>query len=315
MNKKLIYLSILAIGALFFSKNALAEADQISKGFSVSPFFQELSVQEKDDKIPFTIEIKNNNELVTVFRISVLDFGALDESGGVAFLGSSDNLKYGLASWIILENDTVVIAPGETQTVKGSIENRDSLSPGGHYAAVYFKMEENENSVKDNKNVALDTSFASLLFVRKIGGEIYGLNLNNVDFPFSIFKLPASVGLRFQNPGNVHVLPRGTIELTDPFGRKIQRGIINEQSAIILPETFRVFKTEMLKLTTAFVPGEYKLDVFYRFDGKTDFTRKNQSFFFVPPLFIGSVVSLLILIAGVISFIKKKNKKKLNVSR
>ena len=307
-NKFLLFI-FLVVGILFLRNNyALAQND--AHGFSITPFFQEINISKDQNEVPFSIEVRNNTDTAIVLRVSVLDFGTLDESGGVAFLGQSDNLKYGLASWISLQNDTLVINPGETQNLKGNIENKDSLSPGGHYGAIYFKTEDNEKITDEKQNIAFDSSFASLLFVRKIGGEIFELNLNSKEYDSSVFNMPNSVKLRFQNSGNVHIAPRGIVEIADPFGRIVQKGIINEQSGIVLPETFRLFTIKMMDLTEAFVPGRYKLSIEYRYDGKDDFTKDISSFFFVPPIFI---LSILVLTAiGIAAYFRKKRKIKTN---
>lgn len=303
--KKFLALVFLAAGILF-SQNNFAWAQDDAHGFSITPFFQEINVSKDQNKAPFSVEVKNNTAASMVFRVSVLDFGALDETGGVAFLGQSDNLKYGLASWISLQNDTLVINPGETQILKGDVENKDSLSPGGHYGAIFLKIEDNEKATDEKQSIALDPSFASLLFVRKTGGEIFGLDLKNKDYSRSIFILPDFVGLRFQNPGNVHVTPRGVVGITDPLGRTIQKGIINEQSGLVLPETFRLFTIKMLNLTKAFIPGRYALAVSYRYDGRDDFTLDNNSFIFIPPIFILSI--LVLIVFGIFIYFYKKEK-------
>lgn len=308
--KKTLFI-FFALGIALFSRNANAQNAPSNTGFSINPFFQEINIKAGQERVPFSLEVKNNTAVTMVFRISVLDFGSLSESGGVAFTGSANNLKYGLASWINLQNDSLVMNPGETQIVSGNIENRDSLSPGGHYGAIFFKIEDNENVSKEEKNVAFDPSFASLLFVRKNGGETYGLNLKNIDFANNIFNLTGFIGLRFQNTGNVHAAPRGIIDITDPIGRKIQTGIINEQSGIILPETFRVFSSKMMELAKAFIPGKYRLEVAYRYDGKDDFTKESRSFFFVPPIFSFSVIAIIVLVVGFYLFNKKKKNKPL----
>jgi hypothetical protein len=308
--KKFLYFWIIFFSLILSSHNNLARAQEIQPGFLISPYFQEINLQEDQTSAPFSIDVKNTTGNPAVFRVSVLDFGTLDESGGVAFLGSADNLKYSLASWVSLSNDTLVIRPGETQTVKGAIENKESLSPGGHYSAVYFKMEDNAN-VSDGQQdqVAFNPSFASLLFVRKVGGEIYGLNLNNKDFSKNIFILPSWIKLRFQNTGNVHVIPRGTVEITDPLGRLVMKSIVNTESSIILPETFRVFSGKFGQIAPIFVPGRYALVINYRYDGKADFVSEQMNFFLIPPIFLLTVVLLTAVVTWYIIFKNKKKKK------
>jgi hypothetical protein len=306
---KKIVISFLFFSLVLSSHNNLARAQEKQPGFLISPYFQEINIQKDQANAPVSIDVKNNTGNPAVFRVSVLDFGTLDESGGVAFLGPADNLKYSLASWISLPNDTLVLKPGETQTVKGTVENRESLSPGGHYGAIFFKMEDNI-STADNKQdqIAFNPSFASLLFVRKVGGEMYGLHLNNKDLTKSIFTLPSRIKLRFQNTGNVHVIPRGTVEISDPLGRRVAKGIINSESGIILPETFRVFPNALIKIVPAFIPGSYTLSINYRYDGKDDFASERVSFLLIPPIFILAAVLLTAIVIGYIILRSKKKK-------
>ena len=307
MKKAGLYLCILFFSLVFnlFGKPTLAQETQA--GFSITPFYQNIDIGQDQSSVPFSINVKNNTNVPAVFRISVLDFGTLNESGGVAFLGSSDNLKYGLASWVSLSNDTLVLAPGEDSQVKGMIENRESLSPGGHYGAVFFKIDDN-GAVEDNKkSIAFDPSFASLLFVRKTGGEIVGLKMDSFDMVKSIFALPNQIKIRFQNTGNVHVVPRGTVEIFDPWGRLVSKSVINSESGIILPETFRVFGSKFMPVAASIFPGKYTLVSNYRYDGKNDFTTEKINFFLLPLNFV-LIISLIIVLSISVGIIYRNKK-------
>jgi len=293
----------------------LAEDSTVKEGFSMSPFFQEVTLTQDQARTDFALEISNNTNASAVFKLSVADFGALDETGGVSFLGTSvDSMnKYSLASWVSLEKDALVLNQGESQTIKVSIENREALSPGGHYAAIVAQMEnEVENSIESESLIALQPSFASLIFVRKVGGEIFGLNLQELDFKPNFFNLSSKVYLRFQNTGNVHLTPRGIITITDPFGRQVYHGIINSESALILPETFRLLPVLLQKRGFIFMPGRYKLAVSYRYDGQENFSVIEKTFDFVP--LSAMLACLTIFVAGGVyakaKFSKKGKKEK-----
>ncbi|MDR3583242.1 MAG: hypothetical protein P4L62_02700 [Candidatus Pacebacteria bacterium] len=292
----------------FAASDKPARAQAAPSGFSITPFYQSIDLKKDQASAPFTINVKNTTAAPAVFRVSVLDFGTLDESGGVAFLGASDNLKYGLASWVNLSNDTLVLAPGEERQVDGTIENRESLSPGGHYGAVFFKIDDNGGNTADSQSdsIAFDPSLASLLFVRKTGGETYGLNLDSFEASKNIFTLPDQIRLRFQNTGNVHVVPRGTVEIFDPTGRMVAKSIINSESGIILPETFRLFPSKFMPISFAYLPGRYTMAIDYRYDGQDNFTTRKTIFFFVPLNFVGLVVLVIGLMVAVHVIHKKK---------
>jgi hypothetical protein len=71
-------------------------------GLAVSPAFQSVSVAADVPSVQYEVQLINRNPVDQNFRLSRVDFKALDEQGGVAFLGTSTSElehKYGLASW------------------------------------------------------------------------------------------------------------------------------------------------------------------------------------------------------------------------
>lgn len=305
--RKIYWLCLFAL--TLFLKSQFVFAEENKKVFSITPFFQEINLEQNQKEAVFFLTVENATESLAIFRISVLDFGALDESGGVAFLGMSDpGRKYGLASWISLEKDALVLNPGEKQNVRVTVENKESLSPGGHYAAIFLKMENDKISSGENSSaVAFNPSFASLVFARKIGGETYGLELKNQELQKQLLQNPAGTKLRFQNTGNTHVVPRGIVKITDFFGREVIRGIINPESAIILPETFRIFPVSLKKTALIFFPGRYTLSVEYRYDGKDDFAVQKFKFNFIPVSFVATLLIIFLsLFSGYVWFRKRR---------
>ena len=292
----------------FFANPFSVSADDGQKGISVSPMFQEISLQEHQESQTFSMEASNTTGSLVTLRLSVLDFGSLDESGGVAFLGAEQNFEkqYSIASWIRLDRDALVLGPGESQTVNVTFENRESLSPGGHYGAVVFKVENSGADTVDENgkpNIAITQSFSSLVFAKKTGGEVYDLDMRSVDVQKSFFHLPESLTFRFQNKGNVHVVPRGTVVVTDPKGGVMQKGVINQESSIIMPETFRSYAVRPSSFFLAYVPGYYTIATEYRYDGKEDVVTQSSRFFYVP-------VFEIVMVMCFIGFFMWKRKRK-----
>lgn len=279
--KRQVFLLILFFGIGMPVLSVHAEG---GKGLSISPMFQEITLGSNENEKTFVVSISNTTDSMMTLRLSVLDFGSLDESGGVAFLGASHDLgkKYTLASFVRPEKDVVTLASQESQKVRITIENRDLLSPGGHYAALMLKAGDDTDVSDGTNEVAINQLFSVLVFVKKVGGEIYDLKLSSEEYRRNIMMLPETIKLRFQNAGNVHVIPRGIVTITDPLGRVVKKGIINTESGITMPETFRVYPLTLSMLDRAFVPGRYTLDIAYRYDGKDDFTVETVTFDFIP---------------------------------
>ncbi|MFA5828847.1 MAG: hypothetical protein WC841_05840 [Candidatus Shapirobacteria bacterium] len=255
---------------------------KIQTGISIAPPFTELVFDKLDKEKNFILTITNHGHKSEVFRLSVVDLGGLEESAGVPFLGTKNSeleKKYSLSSWIILGKDALVVDPQKKVDIKITIQNKESLSPGGHYGAVIVKLDNSDKSGTDV--VEVNQNFASLIFVKKIGGEIYDLKLNQTTIQNSYLKIPDTIELRFQNSGNIHVVPRGTLELKDPSGRLIAKGVINKASSIILPESFRTYQNRINQLKPAWLPGKYHLTVNYRFDGSDQISSLTKDYLYL----------------------------------
>jgi len=250
-------------------------------GITISPFLQQLTIQPNDIEKSYNLTLTNSTNSIQELRLSVRDFGSLNETGGVLLEGNSNyTKKYGLTSWLQLGADTVILQPKESREVPVTIQNRTSLQPGGHYAAVVASVKALDELT--GNEVAVNQQLMSLVLVNKAGGEHYALRLTDIEQNGNWITLPSVVKLRFQNPGNVHVVPRGTVELKSPGGTVIARGIINSESAFVLPETFREIYVPLEKVANDFpAPGLYRIDVKYRYDGIDKTAEKSEILRFI----------------------------------
>lgn len=302
---------IVLVGMVFLSAPVLAQ----DGSFSVSPLYHEITILEGDQVQRIPMELTNRTDADAAFRLSSVDFGALDESGGVAFLGGDGDFekRYGLASWIIPENDTVIIPAGTSETIYVRLENRESLSPGGHYGAMLFQMVQDEPISAENSSVSIRSSFASLFFVKKQGGEVVGFEYKGIsDTRVAMSGIPEKISVKFQDSGNIHLVPRGRILVTDMFGRIVRKGIINDDSGRILPESFRVFPVMLKPVSRAYFPGKYSVSVEYRYDGKEEMTISQEESVYPIGMNVLWVFGSLSVVALSIGSVRMKMKRKRN---
>jgi len=260
-----------------------------SGGISMSPPFVDIVIEKTDKQKTFELVVGNNSGVIQSINLSVVDFGSLDESGGVAFLGSKT-----LASWMNLEKDWVTVEPQKTEKVKVTILNKESLTAGGHYGAILGTLK-NEDKV-DKDVIGLNQAIATLVYIQKKDGEIKSLLLNKTDFRKSWWKIPDNFQVRFENKGNVHLVPRGKIEISG-YGRVWVKGIINEDSGKILPNSFRTINVPIINNKLWIWPGNYQIKIDYRFDGKDGFeTKKFDYFYFGKEGWILVVTGLLAIV-------------------
>jgi len=271
---------VLAVMLGLLWPGAVGRAVSGQTGFVVSPAFAQIEIKPGQPQAQYALQLTNHNQLDQTFTLQVVDFGTLDESGGVAFLGAPTSElehKYGLASWMTLEKNTVFVPAGKSASVMVTIANRASLASGGHYGAV-LATAVGDPGTPSGDSVGVKQVLSSLVLVTKDGGAQENLRLDGQTADAHLWHLPTRLEQRFQNTGNVHVVPRGTVEVKDPAGRVVERAAINDGSQVILPESFRRYRADFTALRPAIWPGRYSLVSTYRYDG-TDQTQTTTTNF------------------------------------
>lgn len=245
-----------------------------SDGITISPPLKEVVIGPGLVQTTPVITVKNQSGKDFTASVRAVDFEAAGESGGIT-LKETGGSSYGLAKWMTLpKGNDLVLENGQSADIPVQIDNRGNLAPGGHYGAVVLSA---TNSSGGSNTVNLKQELVSLLFVKKLGGEKYGLDLLSLTADKG--RIPQSATLRFKSTGNVHVVPRGYIEVTDPKGIVVAKGIINPESTLVLPGTSRQFIT-LLQPVNPGGGGRYKLTAYYRYDGKEQFA--SQSIYLSP---------------------------------
>ncbi len=281
---------------------------QASSGITISPPLREITLGPGLVETTTDITLQNNTDQTVRASLQAVDLRTLGQYGGSTLDKAGLTDTYDLANWLSLPGgDSVVIAKGQTVKVAVKIQNRSDLTPGGHYGAIVVTTASEKDAAKGN--VGLNQQLLSLLFVKKLGGEVYNMQLASTGFKQS-GGLPDQVTTTFKNTGNVHVIPRGYIEVTDPRGKLVSKGIINADSLFVLPGSSRQFVSLMQPVGEAKIPGRYKVTVYYRYDGQSDFQSYSSSFTYrTKTLFIMVGFGLALLVGGaalLIVIIKRK---------
>ena len=279
-------------------------------GVTVSPAFQNIVVTQAMSGKDFIVTLTNQSTIGLNFDLSTSDFGTLDETGGVVFLGTPAaelEHRYGLVSWLTLDRNTVFIPQAGSKQIQVHVDNRPSLAPGGHYAALLATATGDGGASLRDPKVNLHQVIASLILVRKDGGAQPGLDLVGFS-PQSKnwFHLPNYVDLRFHDAGNVHVIPHGTLILSDPSGKVVSRGIINEDSVTVFPESFRKMTSKLLLVRRPWLPGLYSLTATYRYDNDASTASQVTTFWYLGNALTAGLIILILLTSGVILWLLRK---------
>lgn len=281
-----------------------ATAQAAGKGIGLTPALRELVLEADQSSVSFKLSLVNSSDTPATLTISALDFGALDESGGIAFLGrTSQESAYGLSKWLNFDKTEVTLGPGGSEEVAATVTNQSSLRPGGHYGAVVVS----QTSGGTGTDVTVVPSASTLVLLRKNGGEELKLELDEVKANSSLVTVPKSAQLKFKNSGNTHVVPRGTVELTNPSGHVVARAVINESSSFVLPESTRAFNLQLSNFRQPWLPGRYKLTTNWRWDGKEAFEKHETYHWYMGKLLLYMLLSISLLIV-LIMYIKYRRR-------
>lgn len=311
------YLRVLILTLSFFALLAPGgrafAAENGGIGISVEPFLSDLIFEEGETEQPFVITLSNASPGEMTLEASAIDFGSLDATAGAVFLGADRDIEkaYLSADWIVLEAGTIAIPPGESRELRGKLVNTPDLSPGGHYGAVLFRVKEGDALALGPANIAIDQRLSALIFLKKRGGERYGMELSRFGYGRNVFGMVHSAELSFRNEGNVHIAPRGLVEFLDPRGRLVAKGIVNESSSLVLPGIERAFPMALFPVEQAWIPGKYVIRAAVRYDGREDYETREETVFVLPPLFLVPAVGALIVSLGfgIFAFRKRRSGK------
>jgi hypothetical protein len=289
----------LAIGLTVIAAALLIRPAQVHAasptGISIGPFEEAINIAPTDTQKSFELQLSNYTKTVQELDLTTQDFGSLNDSGGIVLEGSNTyTQKYGLTSWLSLETNSVVLRPNETRQVLVTIDNRQDLQPGGHYGAIIASVV--GDASQSANHVQINQQLTSLVLVDKQGGDRYDLALTSINQNGNWLHLPDDVRLEFQNPGNVHIIPRGVVQLRNNAGTVVAQGIINSQSAFILPESYRQLSVPLMPTGQGdIVPGKYSVVVQYRYDGLNSYATKAIGVRFID---LKLYVILILLVVG-----------------
>lgn len=242
--------------ALFLSWPGLVLAQTDTKGLTVIPPRFEL-LANPGDSLSETIKVRNDTAAAVTYDVVIEDFASSGEEGGVALEEQSTDNSFTLAEWITPETDNLVLEPLEERTFRYSISVPEEAEPGGHYASILFTSRP-ETQVPGAANIA--SRVGSLILLRVSGNVTEQAKIETFSAPAYLKNGPVPFTLRVLNEGNVHVQPKGTIIITDLFGRKVDEvPLIN---ANVLPGSVRKTdtpweKTNLLGHYTATLVATY----------------------------------------------------------
>lgn len=205
------------------------------------------------------ILVSNRSGEDKIFKMTVEDFQAsTDPEGTVKFLGDEKG-PYSLKDYVVPEISEIILHHGQRMRLPIAISIPEDAEPGGLYGAVMVSAENIDKGPGQveqgtaGAKMKVITKVASLLFVR-VKGEVFeqGALKNFTSLNGFYEKGPVTFRVLFENTGNVHVSPYGTIDIKNLLGNEV--GSVEIDPWFVMPGSER---TREVKWNSDFLFGKY----------------------------------------------------------
>lgn len=253
-----------------------------------------------------SIKVVNNNPTDIEVYTQVLDFKSGDNGGTVEFLPvlseKEKEDKVRLSSWIVMENEKMLIPAFKSVDVSFIIDVPKGAEPGGHYAAILVGTKPPKDKLEGS--VVKISSMLSSLILLSVSGDIKEegrIREFSTDKGF-YFEPKVDFKVKFENLGNVHIQPQGEIRIYDLFGKTKEVMTLNHKSEFgnVLPGNTRTWDFSWKGNGSLTEMGRYKAQLFLSYGSKEKETIDQTLFFWViylkPLLIIGGIFLFLFLL-------------------
>lgn len=276
---------------------------------SITPTFQELVLDATASAARGSITITNQTDQIQEFEVFAVSLKQLDSQGNVALFnrplrGGDDDIF----TDIEIQEPTFSLYPNQQKAISFSIQNSINLSPGGHYASLVVRIGSPPLGAQSTQTIV--PALSSSLLIRKMGGEQYNLSLHRMILIDQKLwsKLPTVTQLTFENQGNIHVIPRGQIRISDIFGRVVVEGTINEGSQFILPRTRRDIQVQLRQIRRSWPMMVYTVSTIGSFDSGGVFQQMGFGVYLSvwAVVVIGLIISMMVVWAVRVIAVRKQ---------
>ncbi len=282
-----------------------AHAQEVnSNSFGLTTIPPRLEIEgNPGDVITKTIRIRNESSATKILSTSVKDFVVLDEKGTpirIENLPDGSN-KWALSPWTQISPTKHQIKPGETKALTITIIIPEDAVPGAHYA-VALHTPATETTLNESGST-ITPEVGTLVYLR-IPGPVKESARAIFETPsFQEFG-PVKFKTTIANSSDIHIAPRGQIEITDMLSRKFA---VDFSSANIFPESIRSFESTLDK---KWLFGRFKAELSATY-GSTGQLLNSVAYFWVLPvrLILAILTSIFLIIAITLIVKSPKNNK------
>lgn len=267
---------------------------EVRGDFVLGPGKTELFM-EPGESITRKLTVTNRLGKEMNFKVEIEDFtGSHDPDKTTVLLGDEKG-PYSLRDYLNPEEESFTLQHGQRISLPIKISIPEDAEPGGLYGAVIVSTTpvpiEGEEIDEAAGQVQLISRVGTLFFVRVKGDiEEDGLLTGFSTDKKYLQKSPVSFNLLYENRGNTHLVPYGTIEIKNLLGKKV--GEVEVDPYFSMPDSMR---TRTVDWDGGFLLGRYKATLLLN-RGYEDIIDRKDFYFWVIPWKLVSTIGLALLL-------------------
>lgn len=252
------------------------------------------------------VDIINTSE--ESIEVKVYPVDAVTTKDGAFAPQPEDREKIDVGAWIRLAESEIFLGPKETKTVDFTVKVPENAEVGDHIGAIIAQAKELPE-VGGGTAMRVVTRIGSRMYIT-IPGDIVK-ELKFTEFTWEKIDGKIIFSLTFVNNGNVRIIPKGEIKITNIFGKAVDTIKILERE--VFPKKEITVPVEWEKVLAL---GKFTARASVVYDTNRTLTQK-LTFWFLPRKVLlgsglsGGVAIIILLMIAVIRKIRGRREKKI----
>jgi hypothetical protein len=293
-------LLVILLASIFiaYSNSSVVDAQQQSAGARVAPAIEEGRI-DPGDVYTGRITITNLESSPRTYRVVTRDISKTTNAGVPVFSEPGEITGFELSQWITPSASEITLEPGEEQEVTYVVSVPEDASPGGHFGGIFFFADAERQR---ETGAGVGYQIGTIMNFRISGDIIEEAQIREFLTDKSLYgDASVAFGVEVENQGNVLIRPRGPIDITDMFGKKVAVLRINDSGGAVLPNQRRTYSVRWEEEGLAFGRYEAIVALLYGEEGRKTISAAT-SFWILPLRIIMPIAGTLIIVILLIYF-------------
>lgn len=247
------------------------------------------------------ISLNNASDEAVKVEVAVQDFIPTAGTQSIHFIERAEGMTTA-RDWITIGSpEYFTFQKGVSRDIPYTIKAPSDAEPGSHFAVAFFTARKLDEA---GQQLKVGTRVGMLIYLTVPGDFLQKGRILDFSAPRFVQKGPIDFTIKFENTGTVHFEPKGTITITNIFGKKV--GEVPVAGQAVLPTGVRDLKARWN--VSSFLLGRYKAALSI-VDGEGNVLTAESIAFYALPLWyiLGFILAVLVLFFG-LKFLRKKLK-------